>query len=170
MNKIITKILTKENWEQYRFLRLSALRESPEAFSSKYQTELEYCESKWKARLNPTSKIATILPLAAFIDGIPLGLVYGVLRREESREIGIYQMWVAREAQRQGVGRVLLDHIVSWAKLLRRGTILLDVNEKNTNAISFYQSYGFTYKLEPSISDDSLPKERKMFLRFSVDD
>ncbi len=43
--------LPVENWKEYRELRLRALREDPEAFSSSYATAIDEPDEFWRGRL-----------------------------------------------------------------------------------------------------------------------
>lgn len=47
-------------------------------------------------------------------------------------------LFVHPDSQRQGIGRLLLDHALSL-----RGSLVLDVFEANTSARLFYERYGF---------------------------
>src|SRR3954453_4900446 len=51
MSDVTVKALDGEDWQAFRDVRLAALRESPEAFASSYEAELEYDEDFWRARL-----------------------------------------------------------------------------------------------------------------------
>ena len=50
-------------------------------------------------------------------------------------------IFVSDEMQAQGIGKILLNHVKS-----KKNTLLLNVYQKNTQAISFYQREGFKIK------------------------
>ena len=50
-------------------------------------------------------------------------------------------IFVTDEMQSQGIGKILLNHVKS-----KKNTLLLNVYQKNTRAISFYQREGFKIK------------------------
>lgn len=52
-------------------------------------------------------------------------------------------IFVCEEMQSQGIGKLLLDHIKT-----RKTKLLLNVYQKNTRAISFYQREGFKIQCE----------------------
>ena len=47
--------MTPDDWERVRRLRLEALTESPDAFSSTLSRELAFDEDTWRARLSGPS-------------------------------------------------------------------------------------------------------------------
>jgi len=52
-------------------------------------------------------------------------------------------MWVAPPARSSGIGRLLIDEVITWAIDSYHSKILLDVGDHNTAAIGLYQSKGF---------------------------
>ena len=67
-------------------------------------------------------------------------------------------MWVAPTHRRLGIGRSLVEAIVTWARMQNVRTLLLRVTSNNDTAINFYQRLGFsqTGKTEPYRNDPSL--------------
>ncbi len=47
MSNIEITTLSSENWEEYKNLRLTALKENPEAFGLLYEEAKEYSKDKW---------------------------------------------------------------------------------------------------------------------------
>jgi len=60
------------------------------------------------------------------------------------RGIWLEDLFVLPERRRNGVGRALLDRVVSLAKERRCGRVELSVLDWNQPAIDFYRSYGAT--------------------------
>lgn len=50
MSEITIRTLAEDEWEQYRDMRLRALRESPDAFVADVETEEQYDEQLWRDR------------------------------------------------------------------------------------------------------------------------
>ena len=143
MNKVEIGILSTEDWQTYKSLRLSSLMESPESFGSTYEDEAEYPDEVWKSRLDPSGRVERALPLVAEIDGTPSGLAWGLIHDPDSKTAHVYQMWVTPERRGKGLGRGLLKAIISWAQALQLNTLVLAVTTNNTAAISLYRSFGF---------------------------
>ncbi len=57
--------------------------------------------------------------------------------------INIHDLGVLKEHRNKGIGRKLLDEIRKKAEELNCCKITLEVQEKNSNAISVYKKYGF---------------------------
>lgn len=50
---------------------------------------------------------------------------------------------VAKEFQKQGIGRVLFQHILDYAKEHHANRVLLEVRTNNEGAIEMYKKFGF---------------------------
>ena len=61
-------------------------------------------------------------------------------------EIKIDKLYVHPERQRQGIARLLIDHIGESARALGYTTLMLAVNKHNANAIAAYRKHGFTLR------------------------
>ena len=55
----------------------------------------------------------------------------------------VLTLTVAPKFRRQGVGRTMLDQLISWAKLRKAPAIFLEVREGNIEASPLYKSAGF---------------------------
>lgn len=143
MSEIRIKTLAPQDWPIYRSIRLASLSDSPDSFGSTYACEALLPDSEWQSRLNPDGRANNALPLFAVVDGIPVGLAWGLIHDPGSGGANIYQMWVSPEARGLGIGRLFLDHIEVWA--LKKGCdlLFLSVTTNNIAAIGLYQSSGF---------------------------
>jgi ribosomal protein S18 acetylase RimI-like enzyme len=67
-------------------------------------------------------------------------------------------MWTAPTHRRRGVASLLVNEVISWARLRGARTLLLMVTSSNDPAISFYQRLGFTRtgRTEPYPHDPAL--------------
>jgi ribosomal protein S18 acetylase RimI-like enzyme len=52
-------------------------------------------------------------------------------------------MWVVPDARRHGLGRGLVDAVVSWAIACGKPAVRLDVLESNADAVQLYAAAGF---------------------------
>lgn len=92
--------MTPDEWRVWRHLRLSALAQSPGAFSS---TLSQWSgpgdkEERWRARLRGVP-----LNLAILWDGAPVGMVSAVAPDDEGR-VELVSMWIAPTVRGRGVG------------------------------------------------------------------
>ena len=144
------RVLTAEDVSTYFELRLRALREHPEAFSTSYE----------EARLRPLDQVALRLApgprnvtVGAFHDSRLVGMatVYRSTGAKVRHRATLAAMYVAPEARGLGLGRALLRRAVDAA----RGwdgvaDVILGVTVGNEAARALYAGEGFvTYGVEP---------------------
>ena len=71
------------------------------------------------------------------------GCVYGLLDRE-AKDIGhVGGMWVNPEQRRKGIGRLLLQAVVTWAQERRMKRLELWAPAHHLGAIALYRQAGF---------------------------
>jgi ribosomal-protein-alanine N-acetyltransferase len=90
-----------------------------------------------------------------FIDSLSSGYSGWTVRDDSGALVGYFLLMtavdeahllnvaVAAQAQRQGLGRYLLDKIVACARGLSMESILLEVRPSNLRALKIYEQYGF---------------------------
>ena len=144
-NSISIRLISPSDVEAYYPLRLRALREHPEAFSSAYEEQ---------AGLAPVDFAATYMEeptpnrfmLGAWLDGILVGNLAlfrssGVKTRHQAE---LARMYVAPEARRQGIGWRLLQAVLERARELPGlELVTLGVMSANIEAIGLYRKAGF---------------------------
>ena len=145
------KQLTTDERPRLRSIRLRALLDSPEAFGSTLEETAARPAESWSKQL---------LDLPTFV-AINDGLDVGVVRcaRDETRveTAWLISMWVAPQARRRGVGGVLVDAVIEWARSNGVTRLLLDVADNNAPAIELYARKGF----EPNGEVGTLPPPRE---------
>ncbi|WP_164491712.1 GNAT family N-acetyltransferase [Staphylospora marina] len=155
--------LSPDDLNDYRRIRLRALRDHPENFGSTYEQESRMTTEQWERRLSPSE------------DRISLGLYDGerlmgtaVLVREQRERMrhkaNLYAMYVAPEARGKGAGRLLLEELLKRAREMDGlEQIHLSVVSGNEPARNLYRQFGFiTYGVEPraeKIGDRALDVE-----------
>jgi ribosomal protein S18 acetylase RimI-like enzyme len=134
--------LASTDWEAFRDLRLAALGADPLAFGSTLERESAYPSDRWKGWTESGAlggESATFVAEAA--PGHFVGIA-GVF--SDKGEYHIWGMWVSPEFRARGLGRELLDQILSWAQSTNPSRdICLDVNPVQTVALQLYESRGF---------------------------
>lgn len=137
-NRISIRWLEPTDWEIYRKLRLEALVESPSAFGSSYEEQVNYPEEIWRERAPNT--------LFAFVDGDPAGLI-GLVRQPRLKQrhiVNVVSFYVKEKYRGLGIGKQLLDEIMSHIRSLPDVTkVSIGVNTTQIAAQRIYQGYGF---------------------------
>lgn len=129
--------------DQYRALRLRALREEPTAFASSPEDERQLSIEAVESRLQET---AGQVMLGAF-DGEMLVGLSGLLRERRTKmahKAWVVSFYVAPEARRRGLGRLLLERTLDRARAMPGlMQVNLGVNVANVAARELYESMGF---------------------------
>jgi GNAT superfamily N-acetyltransferase len=124
-------------------LRLRALADSPGAFGSTLAAEKDRSDADWSSRLDSGAGSGMDLPLVALVDGVPVGLAWGRIDRENHSVANLYQMWVAPDYRRIGIGRMLLEAVINWAKGKNVDYLDLGVTYRDSPAMRLYLRAGF---------------------------
>jgi ribosomal protein S18 acetylase RimI-like enzyme len=133
------RVLTPDDWQVWRQLRLAALAEAPDAFGSRladWQGEGDR-EERWRARLG----IPGSFNVVAVLDGQPAGMASGVPTGGGAAEL--ISMWVSPAARGHGVGDQLVRAVERWARQVRSAVLRLAVAQGNENAAALYRRNGF---------------------------
>ncbi len=146
MNAPTIRTLTPHDAAAYLALRVRAMQDYPEAFTSSYAEE-SHRTTAWAAqRLTPDAERPHDFFLGAFCGGVQAGVVglNGRYRLKERHNATVVGMAVATASQGQGLGRMLMQALIANARTMP-GLVQLDltVTEGNTPAHDLYKSLGF---------------------------
>jgi GNAT superfamily N-acetyltransferase len=125
---------TPDEWELLRDLRLRALRDAPEAFTSTEARESAFDEGTWRDR---TARMAY-----ATRDGSPAGIV-GAIHADDGRSTLLVGMWVAPEHRGIGVGDALVAWVLDEARRAGDARVGLWYTDGNEAARRLYERLGF---------------------------
>jgi ribosomal protein S18 acetylase RimI-like enzyme len=127
----------------FKDLRLAALKESPQAFSSTYESAVERSAESWRDQADSTTAGSERCTCIAFADGTPVGL--GAVYRDdpEANEGELLQFWVHPDWRRRGVGREILAALVRWCEESGVRQVRATVKAGNEEAVGFYEGQGF---------------------------
>lgn len=133
----------------HQALRLRALREHPEAFTSSFEEESLKPLASSQQRLEPTSPTCF---WGAFVDATLVGQL-GLereLRTKGRHKALVLGLYVAPEHARQGIARALLKTLLAAARASELELLVLTVTRGNQAAESLYRDAGFvSYGVEP---------------------
>lgn len=134
--------LTPDDAPMFRELRLRALREHPEAFTS------DWADANARPLEESRQRLASSeVPFwGAFDEGGALVGMVGLdcpSRAKQRHQGTVVAMYVAREAAGGGLGRALLRALVVHAVAIGLSDLVLTVTEGNVPALRLYQEAGF---------------------------
>jgi ribosomal protein S18 acetylase RimI-like enzyme len=144
----IRRLLSSDAAE-YRALRLRALHDHPEAFTSSYEEEMLKPLASSEQRLDGTSPVRF---WGAFVDGMLVGTVG--LDREQRLKVRykahVVGMYVAPEYAQRGIAHALLNTLLADARASHLELLVLTVTSGNQGAERLYLDAGFvSWGIEP---------------------
>jgi ribosomal protein S18 acetylase RimI-like enzyme len=136
---MLVRPVDPSEWRELRALRMRALADAPDAFGSTLEDARGYSDDHWRG-------------LASGADGpvfvaVDAGGWAGMVRTypdEDDATPHVAGLWVAPEARNHGVGRLLVDAFLGWARGTGADEVRLWVTETNAAAMALYRSMGFT--------------------------
>ncbi len=150
--EIIT--LKPSQWKQYKDLRLEALKEEPQAFSSTYDENVIHPDKFWMDRLQDSQNGKQWLLFAKKGEEL-VGMVGGIMGDEKDTVL-VIAMYVCKEQRGQGISKRLMDSLAS--EIQKNKTIKklsLRVSTGQPVALNLYKSLGFEeFKKEKIVLGD----------------
>jgi ribosomal protein S18 acetylase RimI-like enzyme len=132
----------------YRTLRLRALREHPDAFTSSFEEESLQPVATSQKRLAGTVKMWGAFDGDALVGLVGLDREVRAKNRHKATVVGMY---VAPEAGRRGIGKALMDALLQEARADGIEMLVLTVTAGNDGARELYVRCGFqTFGIEPN--------------------
>jgi ribosomal protein S18 acetylase RimI-like enzyme len=139
--RIEIRRIRAEDGPLLRDLRLRSLADAPEAFGEPLEDARRRPGTEWATQARHTSHGDQRTWLIAEQDGATVGLVQGRKRRPGT--LLLFSMWVDPAARRQGIGRILIEALETWAGSWNARRTVLWVYSGNRAAITFYEGMGF---------------------------
>jgi len=154
---ILIEQITVENVAVFKEVRLRALLEAPYAFGSTHAREAQFEDAEWTRRAEKWSGERGI-GFVAMDDGVACGIAGSFLDAEDATRAQLISMWTAPTHRRKGVGRMLVESVLKWAKSRGARVLQLMVTSHNEGAIRFYEELGFrrTGRVEPYPNDPAV--------------
>jgi ribosomal protein S18 acetylase RimI-like enzyme len=128
----------------FKAIRLRALQDSPGAFGSTYAWESQLTDAGWMERIGRWSNGRGIGYLAMDL-GAACGIAGCLLHDDDPSGAQLISMWVAPTHRQLGVGRLLVEEVILWARSHCALRLQLMVTGRNESAIRFYKGLGFAF-------------------------
>ena len=132
------------DWQAWRGIRLQALRDAPDAFSSTYADQVLLGEAHWRQRVTGGGLFLAWLPEVSASE--PTGMAGGY--QETPGVVELISMFIRPQARGRGVGVALIDAVIGWARARDASSVHLWVTETNSRARLLYERQGFTVTAE----------------------
>lgn len=146
---IVVREASLADVEQFRELRLFALKDSPTSFSADYKIIVDLPRSYWEDRLKPDVIGTTFF---AENDSNLIGMM-GIRRGESPKTehgAGIWGVFIRPEWRGMHIAEEMLNLSCEWATLREIQIVRLAVVSTNESAVRLYERSGFkVYGTEP---------------------
>jgi RimJ/RimL family protein N-acetyltransferase len=130
--------LPENRWQEYRDLRLEALKNEPLAFTRSYEEEQEMPEKHWREGIK---NIVFVLG-----DSKPIGMA-GIFRSSYRNISHIYEMfgvYIRQEYRGQGAGQKLIEATIKEIEKLENAKVIeVGVSTTQKAARHIYEKFGF---------------------------
>ena len=133
-------VLREDQWGILRDVRLTALRDSPEAFLSKHETEVTFKEGRWREEFSRGEWVI------AGGEGKPPDALIGVTRSNDIPPTDRYleYLWVSPKARRYKLATNLIHAVLERLDASGIDTAWLWILDGNKPARELYRKCGFT--------------------------
>jgi len=154
---IVIEPITPHNVAVFRDVRLRALQEAPHAFGSTYAREVQFDHAEWAMRVERWNGERGVGFLAMY-GATACGIAGSLLNENNPTRAQLVSMWTAPTHRQLGIGRLLVDAVLDWARSRNLLALLLMVTSNNDPAIRFYERLGFTKtgRTEPYPNDPNI--------------
>src|SRR5665213_739 len=125
------------DWRDLRTIRLEALGDTPEAYSSTYEESVRWSDAQWK------NAASNRLYYFAYRDRRVLGMVSGGFNDAHPGTRWLYGMYVTPSERGSGTAALLVRSIADWAKSQGVDEIYLHVGSSVPRARAFHERVGF---------------------------
>ena len=141
---IVLEPITEASVALFKAVRLRALQDSPGAFGSNYAWESQLEDAEWMKRIGRWSG-STGVGYLAMDQGTPCGIAGCLLYEGDPTLAQLISMWIAPTHRQIGVGRLLVEQVILWARSRGALRLQLHVTGRNEPAIKFYKRLGFAF-------------------------
>ncbi len=133
------RLLSGDDVEVFRRIRLEALRAEPGAYASTVEDWESLSDDEWRRRMaeNPV--------FVAFRDDDPVGIM-GLMRQRASKmahRATIIMVFLRADCRGTGLAGALLEKLTDYARAQGIRQLELAVTAENVQAYRFYQRQGF---------------------------
>jgi GNAT superfamily N-acetyltransferase len=135
----VIRLLSGDDVEVFRRIRLEALRAEPGAYASTVEDWESLSDDEWRRRMaeNPV--------FVAFRDDDPVGIM-GLMRQRASKmahRATIIMVFLRADCRGTGLAGALLEKLTDYARAQGIRQLELAVTAENVQAYRFYQRQGF---------------------------
>lgn len=136
------RLLSEKHAAVYKSLRLKALQEHPEAFSSSYEEEITHSIATVEKRLS----VENSFTFGAFVDEklVAVATLLPETKNKLKHRANIVAVYVSTSYRKAGIGKKLVEAAINKSKSIEGiEQLYLTVSSSNIGAKNLYQLLGF---------------------------
>lgn len=135
--------IRKGEAQLYKTVRLESLKQSPEAFSTSYESALTRTPESWENQTNNSAVGSDRSTFIVLKEKEPIGIA-ALYRDNKNNIVGeLLQVWIAPQTRGSGLAQELLQTVFQWARKNGFRKIQAEVMASNEQALRFYEKNGF---------------------------
>jgi RimJ/RimL family protein N-acetyltransferase len=135
------RLLPPSQWEDYRSIRLEALKTNPELFGSNYYDEETYSESDWRSLLENGSRAI----FALYHEESLIGLSGVKLKNDDNTTAVLFASFIKTPYRGKGLSRLFYQARIGWAREKQCKSIIVSHRVGNTLSKAANKRFGFKF-------------------------
>lgn len=133
--------LLPSQWEDYKSIRLEALKTNPEMFGSNYAKEATYSQSDWVSFLENDSRAMFALYHATSL----IGLSGVTLKKDDATTAVLFASFIQLSHREKGLSKLFYQARIDWARQKKCRLIIVSHRIGNILSKAANQRFGFKY-------------------------
>ncbi len=135
--------LFHDQWQEYKAIRLEAVKNDPQAFGKSLEEESAYPDERWKDRLREVERGESYLFFAR-CENIMAMIIGAYFPKNKEGTAHVTAVFVKPEFRKQGIATKLLGHLLEVLKKdIRVSNVELAVSTDQKEAFQLYKKFGF---------------------------
>lgn len=149
--------IAPSQWQNYKLIRLEALKTNPELFGSSYAKEVLYSQDDWIALLENDARAI----FALYHLDLLIGLSGVVLNRDNQSEAILISSFIKEAYRGRGLSQLFFQARIEWARQKECAQVIVSHRAGNEASKAANQRCGFvyTYSKESRWPDGLLAEE-----------
>lgn len=140
--------LIPAQWEEYKSIRLEALKTNPEMFGSNYAKEVAYSQNDWLSFLENDSRAM----FALYHDKSLVGLSGVTLKKDDATTAVLFASFIKLSHRGNGLSKLFYQVRIDWARQKKCGSLIVSHRAGNELSKAANQRFGFTYTHAEEVS------------------
>ncbi len=141
MDEYTLQRLLPSQWEEYKAIRLEALKTNPEMFGSSYESEVVYSQHDWISLLEKETRAI----FALYHTNSLVGLCGVALKKDEPSKAILFSSFIKMPHRGKGLSKLFYQARINWARQKNCSAIVVSHRVGNELSKAANQRFGFKY-------------------------